>query len=373
MVKTITGVDPNQAGVTVRENRIGVYYQGEGMVSFRLALLIGAITAVAVSPASANFRAPRCCDPCGSTTTAFAFRNVACTQWVRETVPVKRTVNKIVCKTEEYETTRCERVPVVKEREVCVTKMVPTWETRKVCHKETVWEERTVNKTSYKYVQETVNKKQLVRLGHWECREVQPIFGGFGSGGLFAGHGCGHACGHQRGCNDACGKPAAANACNNACRPAHTVRVWVNCPEYRDCPTTVCKKVCTTEAVKCKVAVCKNVWKEEKVCVNKCVTEKRMEKCTVWETRQVKCKATRTVRVCVPTEETVNCTRWVRKQVAPAAPCATTAAPCRTTTSNACCDRGSLFGGLRDRLASLGCRDHCHSHRNCCRPASCCK
>ena len=123
--------------------------------SFRLALLIGAITAVAVSPASANFRAPRCCDPCGSSssapcgTTAPAFRTVNCTEWVRETVAVKRTVNKIVCKEETYDTFKCERVAVVKDRTVCVTKKVPVWteEVRKVCKKETVWEERVDRKS----------------------------------------------------------------------------------------------------------------------------------------------------------------------------------------------------------------------------------
>lgn len=319
----------------------------------RLALLIGAITAVAVSPVRANFRAPRCCDPCGpsSGATAPAFRTVKCTEWVRETVPVKRTTYKVECRTETYDTFRCERVNVVKE--VVVKKQVPVWteEVRKVCHKETVWEERVVNKTSYKYVQETCMKKQLVRLGHWECREVTPIFGGFGGGGLFGGHGHGHC---NKGCGDACGN---ANACNDACRPTRTRKVWVNCPEYRECPTTVCKKVCVTEAVKCKVAVCKNVWKEEKckVCKMTCVEEKC--KVNVCETRKVPCKATRTVRVCVPCEETVNCCKWVRKEVTRQVPCAPAC-----TTSNACCDRPNILGGLRDRFNRGGC---CEQDRGC--------
>ncbi len=328
----------------------------------RLALLIGAITAVAVSPASANFRAPRCCDPCGSSpagATAPAFRTVTCTEWVKENVAVKRVVNRVECRTETYDTVRCERVCVVKDRVVSVTKKVPVWteQTRKVCCKTTVWEDRVVNKTSYKTVQETCTKKQLVRLGHWECKEVTPLFSGLGSGGgLFSGHG---SCG----CDSGCG---ATNACN-ACRPTRTRKVWVSCPEYRECPVTVCKKVCVNEAVTCKVAVCKNTWKEEKVkvCTYTCVQENVVQKCTTYETRQVPCKATRTVRVCVPHEETVNCCKWVQKTVSRQVPVCNT--PCTTScgSSTACCDRPSLFGGLRDRLRHNG---------DCCRPApTCCK
>jgi hypothetical protein len=258
---------------------------------------------------------------------------------VRENVPVKRTVYKFECRTETYDCWKCERVPVTKE--VVVKKQVPTWteETRKVCRKETVYEERVVNKTSYKYQQVTCMKKQLVRLGHWECREVGSLFGG-GAGGLFGGHG--HGC-----CKDACGK---SNACNDACRPARTRKVWVSCPEYKECPHTVCKKVCVTEAVKCKVAVCKDVWKEEKVkvCKMTCVEEKC--KVTVCETRKVKTTATRTVRVCVPHEE-----KTVTRQV----PCA----PARVATSNACCERA----GLLDRLRR--CNDSCN--RGCARDRGC--
>ncbi len=298
----------------------------------RLALLIGAITAVAVSPVRADFRAPRGCDPCASGTSKVAFRNVGCTQWVRECYQVKRTTYKVECRTETYDTFRTECVPVVKERTVTVQKRVPVWteETRKVCKNVTVYEERTVNKTSYKYVQETSTKKQLVRLGHWETREVKPFLGGLG--GLFDGLG--------HGCHDRCAP--AKNTCNTSC--PKTVKHWVCCPEYKNCPVTVCKKVCVTEAVKCKVAVCKQEVREEKVkvCTYKCVTENRVEKCTVYETRKVPCKATKTVRVCVPCETTVNCTRLVQRPAAPAAPAA---------CGNDCCNRGNLLANLRGRLA----------------------
>jgi hypothetical protein len=248
------------------------------------------------------------------------------------------------------------------DRTVSCVKRVPCWteQTRKVCCKETVWETRMVNKTSYKYVQETCMKKQLVRLGHWECREVQPLFGGMGGGGLFSGHGhggCGNSC--NTGCND---------SCNNACRPTRTKQCWVHCPEYRECPVTVCKKVCVNECVPCKVAVCRNVWKEEKVkvCTYQCVTEQRVVKCTEYQTRQVPCTATRTVRVCVPCQETVNCCRWVQRPVA-AAPCA---APCNNACNNACTDncRPGLFSRLHNRNScNTGCNTGCTTTRDCCR------
>jgi hypothetical protein len=323
----------------------------------RLALLIGAITAVAVSPVRANFRAPGCCDPCGPSTTAPAYRTVTCTEWVRENVTTKRTVYRVECRTETYDTCRTECVPVCKDVEVCVTKRVPVWteECRKVCKKVTCYEERMVNKTSHKYVQETCMKKQLVRLGHWECKEVTPLFGG--GGGLFSGHG--HGC-----CSSGCG-----DACGSTCAPActKTKKVWVRCPEYRECPVTVCKKVCYTECVPCKVAVCKNVWTEEKckVCKYTCVTEKCIKKVTSYERRQVTCKATRTVRVCVPHEECVTCCKLVPRTVTRQVPCAP-ACNNACSTSN-CCEREGLLSRLRSRSGSCGCG---HS-RDCGRPACC--
>ena len=85
----------------------------------RLALLIGAITAVAVSPLQASFWAPRCSNPCNSSpcagTTAPAFRTVTCTEWVRENVTTTRKAYKTECRTETYDTCRTECVPVCKE------------------------------------------------------------------------------------------------------------------------------------------------------------------------------------------------------------------------------------------------------------------
>ena len=290
------------------------------------------------------------------------------------------------CKTETYDTCRTECVPECRERTVCVTKRVPVVkeECRKVCHKVTVYEERCVTRNTYKTVQETCMKKQLVRLGHWETCQAPALFSGFGGGnggGLYSGHGhgCGSSCGtaSNTGCNDACN-----DACNTSCPRTRTKKTWVSCPEYRECPVTVCKKVCVPETVKCKVAVCKNEWREEKVkvCTYQCVTENRVEKYTVNVSRQVKCKATRTVRVCVPYEETVTCCkmvpRTVTRQVAdncgntgnacPSTGCGNTGNACNT---NNCCDTnrcglfsrsgGGLFQGLR-------CNSHCNRTSNSC-------
>jgi hypothetical protein len=243
-------------------------------------------------------------------------------------------------------------VPVCKQVTCQVTKHVPCWseESRKVCHKVTCYEDRVVNKTCYKTVQETCMQKQLVRLGHWECREVQPLFGG-GGGGLFSGHG--HGC-----CSNSC------DPCANSCAPActRTKKCWVHCPEYRECPVTVCKKVPYCEQVHCKVAVCKNEWREEKVkvCKMQCVTENVTRNVTCYETRQVACKATRTVRVCVPHEETVTCCKMVPRTVCRQVPCAPACAPACPTSCNDCCERAGLLSRIRER----------HSHD--CGRSSCC-
>ena len=317
----------------------------------RYALLIGAITAVAVSPVRANFRAPSCCNPCAPACgpTAPAYRTVTCTEWVRENYTTTRTTYKIECRTEQYDTCRIECVPEVREHVVCVKKRVPVWteQCRKVCHNVTTWEERTVNKTCYKYVQETCMKKQLVRLGHWECCEVPALFGG----GLFSGHG-------RHGCDNAC-----SDACSAPCPRTRTKKTWVHCPEYRECPVTVCKKVAYCVPVTCKVAVCRQEWREEKckVCTYQCVEEKRVEKCTVYVKRSVPCKATRTVRVCVPCQETVTCCRMVPRTVTrqvPVQECCITAPSC----GNDCCEKEGFFSRMRGRL---------RHNSDCCR-SSCC-
>jgi hypothetical protein len=244
-------------------------------------------------------------------------------------------VYKTECRTREVDSFRCEQVAVQKERVVTHVKRIPIVkeEVRRVCHNVTVCEEREVCKKVWRTVEETVMKKRLVRLGHWECKEVCP------RGGLFGGHGRGHG----NGCNDPCADP---------CPPApRTRKVWVHCPEYECCPVKVCKRVCVEEKCRVKVPVCRQEWREEKVkvCTYQCVPEQRTEKYTVCETRKIPCKVTVTERVCVPHEETVTCTRMVPRTVE------RQVTECPTTD---CC-RPSL----RDRLHSRGCRDN----GDCCR------
>jgi len=341
-----------------------------------MALLVGAITAVAVSPARAqHHRSNGCCDSGVSSCTPTAPATRTITECVPEWYTVKRTCYRTECRTEVVDSCRTECVPEWREKWCTVTKKVPVYreECRKVCKNVTCYEDRTVMKTCVKYVQETCMKKELVRRGHWECRtECVParrcnLFGGHGGGGgLFGGHG------HGRGCNDSC-----ADSCQDSCQqPCEEVRVrtrkvWVHCPEYRECTVTVCKKVCVQVPVTCKVAVCKQVWSEEKVrvCTYQCVQEKVCQKVCVMVSRQVPCKVTKTVRVCVPYEVDVKCCRMVARtrEVPVANECVTTNA-CETS----CCEtrrRCNLFGGGH---GNRGCRGglfggHGQRSSDCCR------
>src|SRR4051812_32826178 len=159
--------------------------------TLRYALLVGAITAVAVSPAWAQHRhrsasccetASSCCESTSCAPTAPAYRTITVTECVPETYTTKRTCYRYECRTEEYDTCRTECVPECRERVVCCVKRVPvvTTECRKVCRTVTSCEERTVMRTCYKYVNETVCEKKCVSRGHWECREVPKcnLFGG---------------------------------------------------------------------------------------------------------------------------------------------------------------------------------------------------
>ncbi|MCI0682307.1 MAG: hypothetical protein L0Y71_09400 [Gemmataceae bacterium] len=291
----------------------------------RLALLLGAITALAVSPA----RADHCSAPCPTTT-----RTIKVTECVPETYTVKRTVYKVECRQETVDGFRCETVQVPKERTVTCVKRVPCYkdEVRKVCHKVTVYEDREVCKKVWRTCEETVMQKRLKCLGHWECREVC-------GGGLFGGHGRNNSC----------------DPCSDPC--PRTRNVWVFCPEYECCPVKVCKRVRVDEKCIVKVPVCRTEWREEKVkvCTYQCVTEQKVERYTVCETRKVPCKITRTVRVCVPHEETVTCTRMVARTVERQVECPV---PCCDP-----CARPSLCDRLRDAFSSrcnAGCDRGCH-------------
>lgn len=295
--------------------------------SVRLALFVGAIAAVAASSARA---ADVCSTPCAPAT-----RTVTVTECVPETYTTKKTVYKVECVQEEYDAVKCVNETQQMTKEVVCVKRVPvmTTEKRKVCKTITTFEEKCVMKPCWKTVEVTCMKKKLVRLGHWECKEKECALGN-----LF--HKCARSC-------DPC------DPCANDCAPkTRTVKRWVCCPEYQECPVTKCKKVCEQVPTMVKVPVCKQVWTEEdvQVCRYNCVEEKKTVNYTVCVPKQVTYKATRTVRKCVPTEVDVTCTRMVPRTVTREVPVTSCSSPC----NDDCCERGRLFGRLR-------------GHGDCCR------
>jgi len=290
----------------------------------RIALLLGAITAVAVSPARAqDIKAvPAAAAPSPCT------RTIQVRECVPETYTKKVVTYKRVCKTEEYDACKWQCTTECREHTVCVVKRIPVKEmvTKKVCKTITVNEERIVQKTCYKNVEEVVNHKRLVELGHWECKARQPLLGGI----------------LHNSCNTGCG-----TSCGTCDPCARTHKVWVYCPKYECCPAKVCKRVCYKEPVKVCVPVCKRVEENVtcEVCTYKCVQEKVVVKCNVPVLKKVSYKATRTVSCCVPVESEVTCTRYVTRCVTREVPYS----PCDS------CSRWFNFGGLF------------HNNGGCCR------
>jgi hypothetical protein len=215
--------------------------------------------------------------------------------------------------------------------------------TKKVCKYQTTYCDKVVMKPCYHTVTEVCMQKQLVCRGHWECREVPA---------------CGLLSKHNRCCDP----------CNPCCVPTRVKKVWVNCPEYRECPVTVCKKVCTMVPTTCKVAVCTPVWSEVQcqVCTYNCVPTQVVQKYTCYETRTVPCKATRVVRTCVPYEVDVCCTRWVTRTVCQQVPCNNTCSDscCQTTCCQTTCCKPTRCGGL---FGGRGGHGHGGGNSCCCR------
>ncbi len=279
-------------------------------------------------------------------------RTIQVHECVPETYKVKRTVYKTECRTEVVDSFRCERVPETRERTVTCVKRIPIMkeEVRKVCKNVTEYEDRTVMKTSYRTVSETCMKKTMVRTGHWECETVCK------TNYMAVLHN------HFNKCCD---------PCSPCCKEPETRTVshkkWVSCPEYKECPVTVCKKVCVQTPVTCKVAVCKKVWCEQtvKVCSYQCVTENRVEKYTVCVEHKVPCKVNRTVRVCVPHEEEVTCTRMVNRCVNREVPVST----CNTcgTAANSCNTCNTCNDGCGKEKHSFFARFHKNNDCGCCR------
>jgi len=251
-----------------------------------------------------------------------------CTVMVKELVPepytCTKTVYKIECHEEKYTAYKCEQVPVQKTRTVTVNKTVAETKpvTRKVVTCVPTVEEKTVMQSHWVCHQVTVMEKKCVDKGHYECKEVP----------------CGPSVGerlHKLCKRNSC---ECEMACEAPCPKTKTVKVWVPCPTWIEVPKCKTERVCETKPVTCKVTVLKKVEKEETCNVTsyKCVAEQKVENYTCMETKQVPYEATRTVKKCVPVQETVTGTRMVCKMVekkVPVAPAAC-AAPCEPTT---CC------------------------------------
>ena len=251
-------------------------------------------------------------------------------EWVAVPFTCTRTTYTVECKQEKYTAFKCECVPETRTIKVCV----PTWEEKEVM--------QTV--TSCKPVQKTV--KKCVDKGHFECKEVP----------------CGPTCRErlQKLCNRnkcACGcTPACGSCCG--CEPCcppktKTVKCWVPNIVTEDVTVTCYERICEQKPVKVKV------------CVHKTVDQT----CTVNVLKKVPCEAVRTVRVCVPHQETITGTRMECRTVQKQVPCAPCTPVCETTCCKAptCC-KTHCHTCPRDtcckthcHTSTCGCKTHCHT------------
>jgi hypothetical protein len=214
---------------------------------------------------------------------------------------------------------------------------VPCTETRTVMKKH--WTTQTV----------TEMRSKRVDRGHWECREVDAPFQNM----LQNLH---HAC-KRNDCNDCCES-------SRPCPKTRTVKRWCSNWVTECCPVTVCKRVCVERPETCTVTTYKCVPRQVTCRVKCCVAERCMktETYTCNVHKQVPYQCTKQVWECVPFQETVTCTRYVRKAVtqpAPAPAPAPVAQPCDNACAPSCCDSrghrfGNFFGGMRDRFSHFG-------------------
>jgi len=274
----------------------------------RFALLAGLFAVAAAGPARAD-DAAACCAP--------AYRTVCVKEWVPEQYQCTRTVYKTECKTETYTAYKCECVPETKTRTCTVYKMVPEthMETRTCCVCVPVCEEKTIMQACWTCKPVTKMVKKCVDQGHWECHEVccKP--------GL-----CERMCEawkkHKEGC---CYCPPPVKTKMEKC--------WVPCKVEIECPVTCMEKVCEYKPVVCKVTTYKREQRTEQVQVTccKCVAEQKVETYTCITHKLVPFQATRTVKVCVPCQETFTACRMVCHTVekkVPVCECCSCCEPC---------------------------------------------
>lgn len=263
----------------------------------RFALLAGVVSAT-LAPAA---RGGDCAPPCTT-----CYKTVCCTEWVPEQYQCTRTVYKTEYKQEVYTAYRCETTTEVRTRTCTVNKMVPEFRTQ-VCNYNVCvpcWEERVVMKPCVTYKPETKIVRKCVDQGHWECKEVpcKPSL-----------------CERMKKCLH--------HDCCEECPKMKTVKCWVPCPVWIECPVTCMVRCCEYHPQTIKVCTYKTECrqKEVQVCSYRCVPETRVENYTVCVPVKVPYQATRCVAVCVPCQETVTLCRMVPhtvcKQVPVCDPC----------------------------------------------------
>ena len=315
----------------------------------RIALLCGAVAAMAVSSARADCCAPAPCAP--------AMRTICVTECVPQTYTTTRTCYRYENKVECYTAYKSVCVPETRTRVCTVYKRVPEVRTecRNVCVKVPTVEERTVMQTRWENQTYTKMVCKTVDRGHWECKEVPCSSGPLT--GLF------HRGGHDHGCNG-CGN------CDSCCPPpTRTVKCWVPCKVTVQCPVTCCKRVCIKVPCKIKVNVFRTEVRQEKyqVCSYRCVPENRTETYTVNLVKCVPCQATRNVCVCVPYQQSVTCTRMVTRTVTRQVPCESPApacgAPC--ASSAPCAAPCSTCGHHRHQRSCHRCAGLFHREHGC--------
>jgi hypothetical protein len=340
----------------------------------RIALLFGAVAAVAVSSARAEDKPAPPADKAAPAADKAApvtperiaaphpagppMRTIQVTECVPEPYQVTRTAYRVECRQEAYTAYRTECVPEVRTRVCTVYKRVPEvrTEVRNVCVQVPVVEERTCIQRRWVTQQVTTMVCKTVDRGHYECREVPDNWKNF----------CNrvrHACRRH----DCCEPPP--------CPATKTVKCWVPCLVTEQVPVTTCKRVCVEVPVKVNVTVCRTVVRQQQVqvCTYRCVPEQRTETYTVNVARCVPYQAVRTVRVCVPYQETVTCTRMVARTVTRQVPveCAPAVSECCAPASNDCCatECGGSHGRRHFRFAGLRHREHGGGGHGC---GSCC-
>jgi hypothetical protein len=233
-----------------------------------------------------------CCNPCPPVQTC----KVTVVEYCPVQVPVTRTTYKIECREEAYTGWKCEWVPETRPctrtvlRPVCET----VNETRTVCVKVPVVEQRTCMTTHWVRQQVCEMEKKMVDRGHYECRE----------------------CPAPPSVRDRLAELCGKKDCN-PCPKTVTKRVWVPCWVCEERPVTKCKLVCEQMPHTYCVRTCKTEMRQEVVAVTRyrCVAEQVTENVTVCTPKMVPCQAKRMVSHCVPVTETCTVTRMVPRCV----------------------------------------------------------